>query len=248
MKTKVKQVYEKGSNKLNEDEILVKENLFGVFDGATSIVKYENEKGETGGRIVSSLAKQAFDENSINLLDSLKNSNIKIRTAQLNAGIDYNNREQIWNTDAAVIKIREDEVDYVNMGHTMIIAEYENEIKVIRQIIAPDKLSQDKTSDPIEARKQVGLSKELAALTGDENVEQYADSGTLHTENLKTIILMTDGLILPPYFIKEDFKGFIDLYHEVGLEGILKEVRKYEVENNKEGKVHDDVAAIAVEF
>ncbi len=51
----IQKIYNKGSVKLNEDELLIKEDLFVVFDGATSLVKFINKKGETGGKLASKI-------------------------------------------------------------------------------------------------------------------------------------------------------------------------------------------------
>ncbi len=47
MKFTVQKIYDKGSRKINEDEMLIKDNLFAVFDGATSLVPYTNLKYKT---------------------------------------------------------------------------------------------------------------------------------------------------------------------------------------------------------
>ncbi len=42
---KIETILEKGSARLNEDTLVVQGNLFGVFDGATSLNKTVFEKG-----------------------------------------------------------------------------------------------------------------------------------------------------------------------------------------------------------
>ena len=39
----------KGSGIINEDDFLIENNIFGVFDGATGLVKYFDENGNSGG-------------------------------------------------------------------------------------------------------------------------------------------------------------------------------------------------------
>jgi len=39
MKISVQKIYSKGSRKISEDELLIKDNLFAVFDGATRMLK-----------------------------------------------------------------------------------------------------------------------------------------------------------------------------------------------------------------
>ena len=69
MKFKIQKIYSQGSGKTNEDVLLIKKNLFAVFDGATSLVGYADKIGKTGGRIAAEIAKDIFSKNS----GSLKN-------------------------------------------------------------------------------------------------------------------------------------------------------------------------------
>ena len=58
----VSQIQEKGSGIINEDSILVKDDIFGVFDGASSLNKYIDENGKTGGYLASSIVKEIFEK------------------------------------------------------------------------------------------------------------------------------------------------------------------------------------------
>lgn len=50
MKFSIEKIYNKGSGKINEDEILIKNNLLGVFDGMSSLVDFTSKNGKTGGK------------------------------------------------------------------------------------------------------------------------------------------------------------------------------------------------------
>ena len=45
---KIETILEKGSARLNEDTLVAQGNMFGVFDGATSLNKTVFENGKTG--------------------------------------------------------------------------------------------------------------------------------------------------------------------------------------------------------
>ena len=40
MEFKIENIYEKGMKKLNEDSFLIKDNILGVFDGASDLAKF----------------------------------------------------------------------------------------------------------------------------------------------------------------------------------------------------------------
>ncbi len=60
---RIETILEKGSARLNEDTLVAQGNLFGVFDGATSLNKTVFENGKTGGFIASSVASSIFAAN-----------------------------------------------------------------------------------------------------------------------------------------------------------------------------------------
>ena len=47
---KVNYIFDKGSSNVNEDSYLMKNNIFGVFDGATSLDKYIDKIGRASCR------------------------------------------------------------------------------------------------------------------------------------------------------------------------------------------------------
>ena len=58
----VETLHEQGSGEQNEDVLLWSEALFGVFDGATSLDKYCDPDGATGGLCAASIAAETLPE------------------------------------------------------------------------------------------------------------------------------------------------------------------------------------------
>jgi len=65
---------ERGGAKQNEDQLLITDNLYGAFDGATSLDKYVDTSGNTGGFLASLTAKEVFAEGEGDLLHRAKDA------------------------------------------------------------------------------------------------------------------------------------------------------------------------------
>ena len=59
---KVETLLEKGSGELNEDVLLETDDLFGVFDGATSLDRRRFADGLSGGLLAARIAASTFQE------------------------------------------------------------------------------------------------------------------------------------------------------------------------------------------
>ncbi len=84
----VNQAYDKGSGSMNEDALLIKDNLFVVFDGATILDKYVNKDGKTGGWLAAKIAKETFSSQKAPLEKLALMTNNHIRQEMERAGIN----------------------------------------------------------------------------------------------------------------------------------------------------------------
>ena len=112
---------DKGSWQINEDELLVTGNLWAVFDGATSLVGYEDERGETGGRIAAATAAHAFLVSQGSLHDAAVDANTLIRQAMSNAGIDSGHKEALWATAVAAVRLVAERLEYLTIGNCVVL-------------------------------------------------------------------------------------------------------------------------------
>ncbi|MBI4779385.1 hypothetical protein HY797_02955 [Candidatus Falkowbacteria bacterium] len=120
MKLKIQKIYSQGSRKINEDELLIKDNLFAVFDGATSLVGFKNKQGKTGGKIAAEIAKNIFTKNSGSLKNLAIQANNKIRVAMIECGINANNKEEIWSAGFAAVRIKKRSLNFIKPGELKI--------------------------------------------------------------------------------------------------------------------------------
>ena len=126
MKFKIQKIYSQGSGKTNEDVLLIKKNLFAVFDGATSLVGYADKIGKTGGRIAAEIAKDIFSKNSGSLKNLAIEANNKIRAVMIEGGINTNNKEEIWSTCFAAVRIKRQEIEYASIADCLILVIFQD--------------------------------------------------------------------------------------------------------------------------
>ncbi len=118
----VQSILEQGSSRVNEDCLVIQDNIFGVFDGATSLNKKRFENGRTGGQLAANAAKIVFRKNHFPLPELADLANFEIMNQMLDNGVDISQKENLWSTSAAVIRIREKNIEWIQTGDAMIIA------------------------------------------------------------------------------------------------------------------------------
>lgn len=94
---KVDYFTDQGSGVMNEDDFLIKGNLFCVFDGVTSLVKYVAQDGKTGGKLGSYFVKEIFEQNSKRpLLETARLANNKLKEEMIKRSIVVTNKANLW--------------------------------------------------------------------------------------------------------------------------------------------------------
>src|ERR1035437_6109319 len=113
-------------NDLNEDNFLVEENIFGVFDGVTGLNSYKDATGKTGGYLASSITKDTFIEleQKISLRECAMEANKRILKKMNEAGIDVSRKEDLWGTTATVVKINTEDFEWIGTGDSPLIVIY----------------------------------------------------------------------------------------------------------------------------
>jgi len=268
MKFSVEKVYSKGIRQINEDEILIKDNIFAVFDGASSLIKFLNKEGKTGGKIAAEISKNVFSENEGSLKNLAIKANDIIREKMKSNKININRKEALWSTSAAVIRIKKDSAEFFQIGDSLILLVLKKgKPKLVTKYYDQDietmikwKRLADKKEDNIN-EKLIGQKIKIRRmanirygdLNGEKDAIKFFNTGKFRLENVKSIILFTDGLLVPKENPEdeEDWNKFISIYNKLGLKGLLNYVRS--IENTDPNcflyprfKKHDDIAAIAI--
>jgi serine/threonine protein phosphatase PrpC len=265
---KIEYLLEKGSGSVNEDTLVMEKNLFGVFDGATSVDTTSSEKRKTGGMIASSTACSVFSKNHYPLVDLARGANLAIFEEMISHGIDCSARERMWSTSAAVVRIKKREIEWIQTGDSYIIVIYNDDsYKVLTEKEDHDyetlsmwKCMAAHCSAPIgealsgqikKVRSQ--MNRSYGVLNGEKEAEQFLRSGFEPFENVKGILLFTDGLHIPDKVPqkKKNFDCLVEYYLSLGLIGLKDHIRELEKKDPDckifpRFKCHDDIAAISI--
>lgn len=265
---KIEYILEKGSGKLNEDEILLEDTLFGVFDGATSLDRKATfENGKTGGFLASSIARSVFVKNHYPLIALAGDANQAIHHRMLGLGVDLTKKENRWSTSAAVIRIKDGHLEWVQTGDSYIILIFQdNSHKVLIQQDDHDYETlclwkagkngvgncKKNLADQIR-KKRCEMNITYGVLNGEDRAAEFLNHGRESLDQVREILLFTDGLSIPTATPekKRDFAPLVDFYLTLGLQGLKNRIRQMEALDPDctlypRFKCHDDIAAIAV--
>ncbi len=262
----VNYIHEKGIKEVNEDSFLIKEKLFGVFDGATSLKGFIDAEGRTGGQIASSIAKATFSQQDNPLKELALEANENIREAMVKAGIDISDKLNLWCTNLAVVKIEENAVKWLQLSDAGILFIYSDDsFKVFSSdhdlptLLKWRELADKKTEnirsmlkEQVDAVRR-DLNVTYGFLTGEKEVSKFFKEGEESIQEISHILIFSDGLTIPSKDPSQPAKW--DILVNLYLQGGLKKVRDY-IRNIEENdpkcweyprlKKHDDMTAISI--
>jgi serine/threonine protein phosphatase PrpC len=220
-------ITQQGTGALNEDAIIYHPEaaLYGVLDGVSSLVPYVNSKKETGGFIAANLVKSCFESltHTGNLQDHIIKVNTLLREQMMEANIDAGKKEELWGTALAIVRLQDDGVEYIQTGDCMILAVYEDgEVRPLTRtqvshleaaafVIWQDGITKGLKSrtelhativDTIKKnRYQSNRAGGYGVLNGEEEAACFLEYGKINLTCLKHLILLTDGMFLPPAIV-----------------------------------------------
>lgn len=267
---KIVYISEKGSGDINEDNLIIRDNLFGVFDGAGSIDKHRDEKGHTGGFLAAHIAKETFENNNKSLVDLVWEANSRIREEMIKRGIDTTEKVHLWITTAAIVRIAKNSFDWVQVSDSLILIIYNDDSYNLltkdydhdkETLIMWKRLADKKTKNIrrllneqiTKIRNQANIS--YGVLNGEEGMANFLSKGTESLKKVKHILLFTDGLFIPQKDPKD--KDRFDIFVKLFLEGGLNRIKDYVREKERKDpecwkyprlKQHDDITAISISF
>jgi serine/threonine protein phosphatase PrpC len=232
----------KGSSPWNEDAAIRNETtrLFGVIDGATSLVPFVGGKGETGGVLAARVIEEYLNRVELDadlpaqgLLQLLLEANNLLRAEMGLNGILVEHKEELWSACTVVVHINEHWIDYAQAGDCMLIAYYEDDsIRVVThdQLEHIDQLTLDKWIEGvvdgivqrdelwahtkpqiIRGRKLANAPGGYAVLNGDPALVNYAEYGRISRVGVKALLLISDGLYKPKAASSAKTDGAIEL-------------------------------------
>jgi serine/threonine protein phosphatase PrpC len=263
-------ILEKGSGKINEDALVMEENMFGVFDGATSLDRTLFDGCKTGGMIASETACSVFAKNGYPLAKLARLANREIGETMRCHGVDGSARERLWSTSAAVARIEGKALEWVQSGDSAIVLIYQDRshkvlvdqpdhdyetLSIWKQMASTSQVTiGEALAEQIKKTRQ-GMNRSYGVLNGECQAEGFIHAGVESLDKVTDILLFTDGLQLPSKK-PTPRKGFDDLVHHylaLGLHGLRDRIRSVEKNDPQcrqypRFKCHDDIAAISIRF
>ena len=261
-------VFEQGTGELNEDFYCRNENLFGVFDGATSLTSTRFMNNLTGGFLAANLAGRTFQANNDDLSNLAGKANRAIREAMKENGVDLRRKSDLWCTSAAVVRLLEDSFEWVQIGDCLVLVIYDDGgFELLTDDFDHDletlnlwKACSRNTDEGIftalaEQIRDIRANQNVTygVLNGEEEALSFLNSGCKSLKRVKHILLFTDGLFIPKSDPekRDDFSLFTALFFEGGLTRIRETIREMERSDAEcrqypRFKPHDDMAAFAL--
>lgn len=269
----IEHVLEKGSGEMNEDSLLISKSIFGVFDGLTSLTKYKDNRGISGGLIASKLVKNEFETNtSLPFANIVKIALRKLEKIMVDQNIDMTKKEERLSTTLAVVRISNNSLEYIQVGDSpIIIINKDGTHEVIMSSNNSDKEAlllwmrltheekirewwKDKRMMDQLLKDRHRANIRFGTVNGEKEVFKFIKTGVKQVNRIKKILITTDGLFLPQVNPAEGEKmeELIALYQNMGLQKLKEYVRELEKKDTQfkypRFKQHDDMAAISITF
>lgn len=264
----IETLLEKGSGPINEDVLACDNNLFGVFDGATSLVQDDLPSGLTGGLIAARLAAESFTENDGELPELAKRANQRIAEFCPDGGPTPEERFRLWSTSLAVVRLDDKHFDYCQTGDSLILVigkddtftvltpeidQDRHTLRLWKDTPAPgDMTIHDLLADQIRSVR-MKMNVTYGALNGEPAAMDFLRHGSCSLDGIGSILIFTDGLFLPRQEPDQghDWQTFVELFRQGGLRLIHERIRAVQSLDPRcrtypRFKCHDDVAAVAI--
>ncbi|AZN43420.1 protein phosphatase 2C domain-containing protein [Paenibacillus albus] len=243
---------QRGVGVCNEDALISNASLgiYGVIDGATSIVPYTGPNGETGGYLASQLIARICGESEdadLSLIELLGQANKALGQAMGEAGIKTERKEEVWSACSVLVRTAPKWIEFAQTGDCMLAVYYTD--GTIR-IVTNDQLAHvdDRTKAVWTAGIEAGLTTRAelwehskatiaegralanadggySVINGDPAFADYAEFGRISRTNVQALLLFSDGLYIPKPPGESDKDSAIQiatLVQEMGLARYLE--------------------------
>ncbi|MCD9020335.1 protein phosphatase 2C domain-containing protein [Cohnella silvisoli] len=242
--------------KPNEDALVLNERnrIYGVVDGVSSMVKYYDDEGKTGGWIAAQLLAAELHEESpeLDLRVAVLRANWRLRQRMQEAGIDMAAKWKRWGAVFAVVKIHDDHFEFVQSGDCMIFARYnDGSIRTLsRNQVAGFDLQSLRAKHALKElgvltdeeignrmrpiheanRNKANTLKGYSVMNGDPALASFMEYGHISRANVHKVYAVTDGMF---HFIENDedphkWEKFIARLEEAGIEPYMDQLVEQE--------------------
>ncbi|PLY07422.1 MAG: hypothetical protein C0622_00095 [Desulfuromonas sp.] len=264
---KIERAFQPGGRRPNEDQMVCTRELFGVFDGASSLVP-ELFQGQTGAWWASHLAGSEFARNDGSLEQLSSRANSSLHDAMRGAGVASADRLACWSTSMAAVRVGEETLDWAQIGDCLILAidasgdyrlipPYESHdtrtLLHLKQLIADGDPTPHASLRPLVEEVRCGMNRDYGVINGEQQALDFLASGSCSLADIRHLLIFTDGLLPPTEDpdAEPDFSWLVNLYLKGGLGLVHERIRTLEAADPDchrypRFKMHDDVAAVAL--
>ncbi|MCJ8012189.1 protein phosphatase 2C family protein [Paenibacillus sp. KQZ6P-2] len=222
---KIQHISIQGAGEWNEDAVVInpEQRLYGVIDGATSLVPYRSANHETGGRLASQLLKHYFEqlpgEDGRDLETLTKEANARLGEEMRASGIQMDRKSELWTAAMTLIRITDHHIEYVQAGDCMLMTLYrDGSVRTItrdhvahigevpmatwKQGIESGIRSKAALREMVQPqllanRDKMNTDHGYSVLNGLPDADRYLESGKINRIQLAGLLLVTDGLFYP---------------------------------------------------
>lgn len=265
--SKIERISEQGSGFLNEDCLACCDNLFGVFDGASSLVPHLFQ-GKTGAWWASHLVSSEFAKNDAPLFELGSRANKQLQLQMTAMQVESNNHLHCWSASAAVCRVDDRHVEWLQSGDCQILAitregecrlltDYHNHdretLHLWQQLISCNEPDPRKKLRPQIEKVRRQMNRSYGAFNGAPAALDFFRLGSCSLSGISHLLIFTDGL-LPPSEEPDsepDFCWLAEHFQCGGLKQVIQEIRRLEKSDPHchrfpRFKQHDDIAAVAI--
>ncbi|MBS4174500.1 protein phosphatase 2C domain-containing protein [Bacillus sp. FJAT-49736] len=220
----------KGVGDLNEDSYIINKemSIFGVADGVSSLIPFKSRENLTGGYMASHEVKNYLQSITTytSLFEDITNVNRNLQKKMREYEIDILEKEKLWGTALAIVRVSDFGIEFVQTGDCMILAVYQNdEVRPLTrlQVAHLEELAFSKWKEYINRgiktredlmkkvkdilisnRRKSNTPMGYGVLNGEPQAINFLEHGKINNIGLKHLILITDGMFLPAEHVPEE--------------------------------------------
>ena len=261
----VETILEQGSSRVNEDRLCVTADVFGVFDGSTSLSKECSHQKVTGGEHAADITSTIFAQQSGSLASRMRRANQEIAEAMEEHGINCSYKENLWSTSASIVRLHENNLEWCQIGDCRLVLLYDDGAhRIISAPVDHDRetlnlmaelgglsnaMGQPAMHEQIvQVRRQ--MNRDYGVLCGEMKALDFVRAGLEPLVGVTDVLLFSDGLLLPDGET-DGITHLVALYKSGGLQAMRDYVRRIQEQDADcvlwpRFKKHDDISAIAL--
>lgn len=269
---KIDFITDKGIGKMNEDDYIITDNFFAVIDGITNLQGYQDKNGQTGGYLAAQIVKDVFSKNKDKDFNTVVDLiNLSLNRLMTKEKIDVESKGDRVGATAAVLRIKNDVAEYLQIGDcSIVLVDFDNKFKIITNennwdrptLVLWKKISQNQVIEHFSKNKEIlslmikirnEANVSYSVLNGESNVKKLMIKGQASLRSIKSIFLFTDGFSLPQEDPKasEKIEQLVKTSLAEGIEATANHIRKVEKDDPygtkyPRIKFHDDLTVIKI--